>query len=1156
MTASVGLNKPKRSRRGIAKKAVALALAGFLVGTTGYSLSLVSEDTPFAIDAAEAVTNAYGMGGGYPGGNNSGYSVGNFNHSGSGVGFVYCLEMGLSAPAGNPAMSNSSTAPAYQHPGQVFIEGRTYNGPGASAMSGNNLRYMNYILERWGQTNSNSQAAAVQLAVWELRRSGGNSEFVRMLNDFRSAWPGQASTADNYISIARNEAQAPPTQGSLQIRDTGPYSGTVTIPANANFVQLSNAVFTDTGSSTRSWANGLNSSTTLAWEGRPPAGWTENYRVGITGTYLYEVTPASLRIGNPGGGNQRLVTHTPPVNETRNFAGQYADPSTLWSPTLTSQVPNEFVQEGESFDDTITFGVADGSNPWRWEWRSGNRSYAPITAVGTLYGPFDTNPESNSSTDPPEDAPVAATATATTSTSQGPGTYGVDIEGEAIAAEAGFYSWVWEIRFEDQLPGIQNPSNGFPSIPENYYFTDGFGTVNETQIVPNELEISTELVNTAPMPLSDEDNGHVEVVIGDEFFDQVTAESINGDWMREDNGNFKPYDLIGTVYGSHEEPVQSATAPADAEVITTTTLTIEQPGVPTLTDPIRLPILTEHDWITVQFCVVDGQDFVVVTCDDYGVPAETAQVVRPSVETQAQEEAGTFSEIHDVAFVEGPLPDLPVRVAFEGFLRVEAGEPKYDEDWNIILDENDEPVLWTEEEVNALLESGDLAYCEAQRVATTDPVAVDDGPGAYTSPDVFAYSAGTFYWVEELQIQDPDTDEWVTVTRGECGIPNETTNIEDPTVTTQAVEHSATTDYIYDVALVEGHTPTAPTQVSFEGFLRVEAGEPKYDENWNPVYETEQEPVLDDNGEPVLDEDGNPVLEGATVPVLDEDGEPVLDENGDPVVEPVLALDEDGEPIPVYWTQEEVDALLEEGELAYCEAQPVASTDPVEVNGAGEYQSPNVIARTTGTFYWVETLESERPDNGEWEELHRGECGLPNETTIIEDPSVHTKAVESAEVGEEIWDTAIVTGPLAEREQVTYEVTFQAYHRSNPDAAAVCTADTFLFESDVPTPVTGEGEFESERWVAQEEWMGEVLWVETLWEIEVTDEGENVREVHRGECGDEDEITEIMPSSGGLLSTASAGNMQWAIPMGIFLLLIGAAGITLAIYNSRRAEQR
>lgn len=930
MAHSTVRRKPRRMQR-----ILALSLAGVVIGGGG-AASAFMPGSPFAVEA-NAVSPANGMGGGYPGGNNSGFSLGNFNHNSAG--FVYCLELGVTTLQGtHPTMSNSGTAPAYSFNGTKFVEGNTYSNISAPALSGDRIVQMNYILERWGQTSNNNQAAAVQLAIWELRRSGSSADYQRLLNDYRSTWGSIASTADGYIQQAQNNAGGGggvDNPGDINVSWGDAYNGTVSLPAGTNSVTLTNAVFSDTGSATRTFSGGLGSRTSFNWDGVPPSGhWGDTYTVEVNGTYLHETSASQVRIGNPGGtNNQRLVTHAPTVSETRPLQGQAVDPSTVWSPVLTSEVPGLHVDKGENFADTIIFDVADDSNEWRWRATTGgDTQYAPITADGTLYGPFSYNPEDFPSATPPEDAPVAATASVTTSTSQGPGAY--DVESDETAVDSGYYSWVWEIDFDQQDDGVQNPGDGFsPSLPENYYFTDGFGTVNETQLTRMDVEFSTALDRNEAAP-------------GNLIDDVITPEISDEMFTTGPDGEIIPIHLTGTMYHMDEPQEQSYEIPEEAEVIGVYDVEITDPEQEVVAEDMQLPYI--EGWITLVWEIDTDRsgELVEYFRDDFGVPSESALIAFPEVETLASDFVTVYDDAYDTAFVDGEVPN-GTELTFELFARVDVGEPKFDEEGNVLYDEDGFVQRWTQEEIDEFLTDSGIvigepvldeegepvldeegnpvliteehaaeAVCTASPIFNTrdNPIEVNE-PGEYVSDGYRTVTGGTYYWVETLTWWPEDEDpegEGEHFHVGECGIPNETTIVEEPTVTTQAQEDGVAGEPIIDTAIVDGVVPTDErivTEVTFEVFVQ------------------------------------------------DEDHEISIEDNVD------------------------VNAV--------CTADTLyAETDGVVVTEVGEYDSPEVPTEVgdAGIYYWIETLRWEDTETGETGIFQVGECGLQNERTDVVEP--------------------------------------------------------------------------------------------------------------------------------------------------------------------------
>ena len=156
------------------------------------------------------------------------------------------------------------------------------------------------------------------------------------------------------------------------------------------------------------------------------------------------------------------------------------------------------------------------------------------------------------------------------------------------------------------------------------------------------------------------------------------------------------------------------------------------------------------------------------------------------------------------------------------------------------------------------------------------------------------------------------------------GVPEETAEIAMPKVRTEAQPRGEIGSSIRDTAIVEGTVPHG-AEIDFRFYLQPKVGEPKFDERWAPK-------------------------RGA---------------NGD----------------VQRWQQSELDGM---GADERCLVQPVGRTAVVPVAGPGRFPSPEILARSSGVGYWVETLtvpgtspEADRI------ELHRGACGLEAERTVI-----------------------------------------------------------------------------------------------------------------------------------------------------------------------------
>ncbi len=177
---------------------------------------------------------------------------------------------------------------------------------------------------------------------------------------------------------------------------------------------------------------------------------------------------------------------------------------------------------------------------------------------------------------------------------------------------------------------MTKPASGLSSaLPENYFFTDGFGQATEGQLTPTELRWSTKVAKK-------------QVSIGGKVTDDVDVTLQNGGWLQNAEGNRTPFTLRGTVYLAYKKPVQRPVAPEGATVLTTMKQTVDSVAKFTSKD-IKVPLNTKAKYATVQWCLVDedqtddAKGKAEEWCDDYGVPSETFKIVGPEVETQAIE---------------------------------------------------------------------------------------------------------------------------------------------------------------------------------------------------------------------------------------------------------------------------------------------------------------------------------------------------------------------------------------------------------------------------------------------------------------------------------------------------------------------------------------
>lgn len=844
----------KRGRR----RAAALLLSGLLLGA-----AMISGDAPLAEPpAANAMQDLHGPGVNWGNGVHmkgaGAFIVGGKN--------VYCTEIWIVLGSEVPNYVTADTIPA-----------KSVGGVSVAATTGAPLKQIAYIMSKYGQTIDNAQAAAVALAIWEIRGADGRGDagYQQELALTRaSVGSGVVALANWYIDEAaqRVTAFAAGDEAELQLTRSqeSPYRGAVAVPAGTTTLTIENGVFGG-GTTTRSWgADGAPSGTSLTWEGRPPAsaGWDRYYRVGFSGEYLSFAE--TVKWGS-GGGWQSSIMSDEPVR--RSLRAGHIDLDTRWAPIVSSEVTEKFLSVGEQFSDTITFAPS-ASETWRWRvGAAGTQEWMPVKAKGTVYGPFLSDPALNPAPEAPAGSPIAATIEMTTEVSRDhsvPQRYEVTLPEQV--PEQGYYTFKWDIDGADQDPALTGADDclapdavsGCRVLSTDYFYSDGFGAAGETQLGKMRPRFFTRLSGR-------------EVGLGQAFTDDVVIEAMQN-WLRGSDGARLPLTLTGTAYlMPGAELAQSTEVPDEAVPFASVSVTTDAKanGQTLTSEPLVIPVSTppELTHVTMRWCVVNAeqqpqsQGVWEESCDDFGIPDESARVIRPDVRTEATPLATIYDPLGDTAIVDGMVPADLVLV-FELFRQQGDGD----------------------------------AVCTAEnRVARTGAVPVEVGrneSARYDSPKVLVDEPGTYWWVELLLHRDADSGDETVIHEGLCGLPNETTTVGAPTVTTQAQAKVRAGEKAHDTAHVSGPIPGPAS--------------------------------------------------GLTTVLTFE----VFEKTGDRVS---------------------------------CDASNRVHRldDPIVVTGPGEYTSDGVRFETAGVYYWVETL-SYLFEDGTLEVVHRGECGLPNETTEVQ----------------------------------------------------------------------------------------------------------------------------------------------------------------------------
>lgn len=265
---------------------------------------------------------------------------------------AYCIDIGLPTTVGRVTTDAGTVT-------QV-------NGLDPAAM----LR-LNQVLSRHGQTADPTTAAAVAMVVWSIAGAasyqsvGGDAGVLgRAPESVRPAIQALANQlradAAAYVSPTARAAL------SLTIADGDDYSGTLEVsvqPATASgTVHLTNAVFSDTGSSSRT---GVTDATSVAITAVPPSD-AATYRASATAEgFTADGGPsASVRLFTTPGA-QTLVAAGPPT--TLDFAASAEDVGDRAVPTLTTSAQPNAVPGGTVRDTTTITGVPSSGVELRWD---------------------------------------------------------------------------------------------------------------------------------------------------------------------------------------------------------------------------------------------------------------------------------------------------------------------------------------------------------------------------------------------------------------------------------------------------------------------------------------------------------------------------------------------------------------------------------------------------------------------------------------------------------------------------------------------------------------------------------------------------------------------------------------------------------------------
>ena len=571
----------------------------------------------------------------------NGFHVGAFRSSSGAL--VYCLEPAANAPLSTQLTPvRVSSLPGYS----IHVNDEWgWNGQVAtSAAGGEQLRQMNWVLAEHAPGASPERAVAVQVALWELRREVGNASWIDGKYQLMRAHGGGAyvSAGIALAAQARSEAVGPGhvhPNGNLEIQAGAEHgSGTVSYPAGTTELTLNGGTFadgsqriviTDGAAGSASWNASLHEPT-----------WSRYQEVAVTGSWelAERYWPAELVL-HPSSKvtEQRLGSAVAPVDgvNTGSFDPAMIAIDSQFVPAIVTAVPELIVdRESGMFADTVTVSASPDSAPWPTQSSTG--AYLPLTASGTLYGPYNVPQEEQATA--PASAPIAATSSLVLD--GGPGSYSATASAQQL--EAGYYYWVWAIHADEQAEEIRAAELLQPGA----VYADNFGVAAEGQIVPTELRWITKLKEHELSP----ENLVVE--------DTVKVSLQGGAWLIDAAGERIPANIRFTAYQTDTEPTRQTAPPESARELGHVFAEVAEAETWVDAPPITLPDET-RGWVSVRACLFaeDQADavrgYVTEWCDDFGVPDETAHIIVPEVPQTAPVLAETGSDWANLAMISG-----------------------------------------------------------------------------------------------------------------------------------------------------------------------------------------------------------------------------------------------------------------------------------------------------------------------------------------------------------------------------------------------------------------------------------------------------------------------------------------------------------------------
>lgn len=723
---------------------------------------------------------------------------------------------------------------------------------------------------------------------------------------------------------------------------------------------------------------------TRVWNGqtpseRMPLKWVATGNGEVTWNYSYQALPrTTLTRFKATGEVQDTLTYgarAPSDPEELIVPGPPFQVLADFQPEIRTQVATTFVDKGAALVDQVTVAPAAGDT-----WAQINGTHVPVTAQGTLYGPYAAPPARSATV--PAGAPVAGTAELTFA---GPST--LDAAASAVARGSGYYTWVWTIDKEAQGPnGVYVRADA----------THDFGLVAETHVVPFQPEVTTVV-----------DERFVEK--GKAFVDEVTFAPAAGDlWLARQDGT--PVETVwdGTLYGPFLVPTEQVdTTPGAAPVQATTILIASEAGVQSTDAAATASAPGFYTWVWEMDKAtqpVTSQPYIAGSVrTSFMIEDETSSVRHTAAISTMVRDFNVVQggQIHDLVTVSG-LPED--HSDFEGLggwtgdvdeithtaYGPLAAQPTDD------LDLSTAPVLGvaTSPAKNGshVVGTGGEFQVAADNTAAGWYVVVSSFPGD-DRLDAFATSPGDRMEMAFVPTdRTTDVETWL-VTDADAQVPagqpfKDTAHLTGTTVEGGYLEFEAYGPFVEGQEPAESpetllwtseQIPASRAGTYRSGVVTAELpdGAPWGDVYWVAAYygPDSERIVRGELGDPSeitrVVEQPEPLVTTLAVPesVLGSPSHDVAYVSG-PVVDASTLT------FAAYRQHAGDDVALDELVVD-------TSNTPTTIYHGGTYESPEVTFDAPGTYYWVETLTG--PDG---EVLHVGEPRLPGETTTVVDVPV------------------------------------------------------------------------------------------------------------------------------------------------------------------------